>query len=182
MVILPLGLVSKTKNIPIATILIAVVTVYYSITNFALNDRANEIYWHAESRTTFAKQAKQWLIKNCENKQAKTYCEGLETVPPKAFLLAEKAVQLKTKDTPDPHHYDYIAEELSIENLKINNPELYQSYLAAQASLKKFVTENDLLSSHHITWKSNLRAIFLHGGYLHLLGNLLILIFLAFPV
>ena len=182
MVIIPLGLVTKTKNIPIATILLSVATFYYSIVHFPVGEKAEEIYFHSQYREAFALRAKKHMVKTCDLTQARTYCQGIDQIPTKHFVLGEKITDYKKAKKKSAYLYDYIAEELTDQKLEISNLPLLRIKNLAKKELDDFVRNHQLLSKKNINWISSFRTLFLHGGWMHLIGNFLILILLAFPV
>lgn len=183
MVILPLGLVSKPKTVPLATILITVVTVFVAIYNFPTGEMTRNFFWNGPSRKAFATKTKKHLVSRC-NLLEKTFCSNIKEIPSRFFVKIDilDKTEKRVKNKTSKETLEFINTEMSEESLKLNNPELLKLKKKMKAEATAYLKKHNLLSHDSISWNSSFYTLFFHGGWLHLLGNMLILIFLAFPV
>lgn len=182
MLLIPKGLLPRTRHLPIATTLICVITAFYSIFTFHNGKEARDFFWHSKHRQKFAKQAQQYLMQKCSVEQAKSYCQGLGEIPLKVYLLEKHRLPWLKERLPDSHLIDYISDELSPKRLQAENPGLYALYESSEEDKRLYTIQHQLLSYYNIHWYSAIRSLFTHSSYTHLIGNLLLLLFLAFPV
>jgi membrane associated rhomboid family serine protease len=184
MLVLPLGLVSKNQEIPIVTYLIMMATIVYSVVYFSLQDQARDLYYHGTHRKEYSLQAQKFVQDTCYQKQSQSFCRKLKDLPQKTYLLFENNNRnhWALQRVKDDGLSEYIHQTLSQDNLQKNNPLLLEKKEASKQELKDFVRSKSLLSPHNMSLTSALRSLFLHGGLIHLLSNLFILLFLAAPV
>ncbi|MCB0378637.1 MAG: rhomboid family intramembrane serine protease [Bdellovibrionales bacterium] len=183
MVIFPLGLVSKSKHIPYATIAIAVITAFYSIVQFSLGDDFEETFFHGPARKEFSIAFKKYLQDRCELMGSLEDCAQIGYMPRGMFLNPRFFEKVKeTKEESRKEITNFIKSEFV--EAQLNSPEhpLFEQYQNAKNELKNFAKEKALLSSDNLNLISVFHSLFLHGGYMHLIGNMLMFIFLAFPV
>ncbi len=185
MVLLPQGLVSKTRRMPIATVLIAVITSFFSAIHFDDIQQGQDVFWHSSSRVAYAKQAQSYLLKKCAQEQATTFCVGLEQIPLR-FFLVPTTLNLLMDQGPEgsqwTHLIGYISDELQPERLQSSNPSLYSAFQKSEAIKKKFAKTKNFLSADNTHWIAGLRSLFIHSNWVHLATNMIFLFFLAFPV
>ncbi len=178
MVIIPLGLTSKTKNIPFATALICAVTVFFSIIKFPENEIIYENYLRSAERVNFGLKARSFLLEKCEKEKPQKLCADLKKIPLRTFSLGHRSKQFADKSLANA----FIADELARVALKKSNPQLYQIQEKADQKITSVLKKLHFLSKETVSPISALKTLFTHSGWIHLIGNMLILIFLAIPV
>lgn len=180
MFVLPVGLEAKTTGTPWATLTIVVVVSFYSFLNWNAGQKLTEFYLHSPEHKGYMKELKAFVGSKCGGEKwgAKYHREVL----PEHFLrfeifekLHEASLGKEFVECAKPFF-----DETQVNNW--NDPTLAAIYgIYAQRKAQVLEAEN-LLSYDNLNFKSVLRSMFLHGGFMHLFGNLLFLLLLAFPV
>ncbi len=185
MVLLPQGLVSKTRRLPIATVIIVVMTGFISLIHFDDVKQGNLVFWKAPSRLEYARQAKIHVKKKCAQEQALSFCVGLEEIPIRYYLVPGSIhfiFDQGTNATHLAHLVGFISDELQSQKLQTENPLLFRLQTRAENDKQSFAKKKNLLAGQNVHWLAGLRSLFVHSNWLHLVCNLVILLFLAYPV
>ncbi len=185
MVLLPQGLVSKTRRMPIATVLIAVMTLFFSVIHFNDIKQGQDLFWRSPARVEYSMQARNYLLEKCAKEQATTFCVGLDQIPLRFFLVPKTLnflLDQGTEGSQSTHLIGYIADELQPQKLQTENPSLYSAYQRSEATKKSFAKNKNFLSAENTHWIAGLRSLFIHSNWIHLASNMIFLFFLAFPV
>ncbi len=185
MIVLPQGLVSKTRRLPLSTIVLVVAMGFFSIIHFAEVKEGDQVFWQSPIRLHYAKQAKAYVLEKCLREQAKSFCVGLEDISEKTILVPKTLNVLFQKGAAYSHLHHlvgYLGDELSPHNLRQNNPDLFKMQQRAEVEKQTFAHSHSFLSGTNISWFPIARSLFLHANWIHLVTNILFLLFLAFPV
>lgn len=177
--VLPIGLESKFKIIPIATLIIGFVTIVFSINNFSfLSDFESKAYRSPLSKD-YADNVRTYVYESCI-KDKKNFCNDINKLPDKLFIRIVNAVFFK-QDFKNKKFYSlmYIQEKLRPENLQASNKKIYQQQQDVKKSIQNYINSKSLLNKENITFVSLLKSLILHDGFLHLFGNMLLFLFLA---
>ena len=199
MLLFPLGLKARTQRFPIATVIITFATVLLSIPHFGKLHRYQVAYVESIGDAYHARA--NLLVENCgQTKLASEDCEFLKKHLPKEkprnFVfqfsdISDKAVEEfgKKKAKGKVEEYaDYLLEDhrwLELAPQLDNNP-AFVAYNEAKSryegEMLSAQSRFNLLSNGNLNLKSVMLAQWTHGGWMHLIGNMLFFVLLAIPV
>lgn len=180
MFVLPIGVEAKTTGTPWATLTIVVVVSFYSILNWTAGQRLTEFYIHSPEHRGYLKELKAFVGTRCGGEKLGDKYHRL--VLPEHFLRLEIFEKLHGK-TLGAEFVACAKPFFDERNVKTWGDStlaaIYDIYTRRKIQILK---ADSLLSFDNISFQSVLRAQFLHGGFMHLFGNLIFLLLLAFPV
>lgn len=192
MFILPLGVEAKTVDVPWATLTIVVCVVFYSMLNLRISQSTLESYMEIPERRAYQVELKTYLVKICPGLIERSTCALFQKEVLPEHLRDASFVVRSLGDQLDAAQQDqlkiFLTPWMSESNvLRMNEPgpefqTLRQALQKSQVKVKKLLKDNNLFSAMNRDPLALMRAQFLHGGLMHLFGNMLFLLLLAFPV
>lgn len=198
MFVLPLGVEAKTRDFPFATITLVALVFFYSLLYMKVSTHFIEAYMEIPERRAYQVELKSYLTKRCFELIDQATCQVFkkEVLPEQLQDAGYVVRQVRSADTGRSRLKADQLQQLATflkpwmnENdvLKYNESDagyvaLRAKLLASQARVKAELQRQRLYSVINQDAVSLARAQFLHGGWMHLLGNMLFLLLLAFPV
>lgn len=196
MFVIPLGLQAKTRDLPWLTLAIFAATCAYSWLYMGLDQRLARQHYTSEAVQERLHKAKPLAIAACPILKPKhVACERLNAhlQPDKIETLRGFESRLNRELAPMsgqyiPHLIAYVVanENWHRPSLEIRQLREYAAYEAANQKTQQEMTEfnlaNGLLSKATLDLITVMRAQFLHGGFMHLIGNMVFLLIFAFAV
>lgn len=200
MFVLPLGVEAKTRDIPFATLTIVVLVFFYSVMNMRVSTNFLEAYMELPERRAYQLELKEYLNLECSKYLEKPTCQAFrKEIAPEQLISGKYVRELLavrasgSGERPlDPVQLERV--EVFVEPwlkearvLKMQEPgpafaKLRESLKVSEAKTKELLKEHRLFSSKNQDPLSLMRAQFLHADWMHLLGNMVFLLLLAFPV
>src|SRR4051812_15608915 len=198
MLLFPLGLKARTKQFPIATVLITVATVLLSVPHFKKLNQYQKSY--LESLRDAYQARAELLLKNCSdttlsNDECDFIKDNLSADKPDNVIsevsrLTQKSNERFGKDSKKKIEnitgYLYDDKKWKKLNTQFDGNPAFVAYREAKARYEaEFVeaqSHYNLLSHGNINLKSVFLAQWTHGGWMHLLGNMVFFVLIAIPV
>ncbi len=191
MFIVPLGIEAKTVITPWMTFAVVLVISFTTILNRSLNDQLNEIYIHSPERLAYQRELKSFLDERCKDHLRPSICEQLQK-----SVLPEHLMSVEVFRTFQPQKSEEDARELlayvrpwldeeQVPQLRDSHPRFVivkEKLALLRARVHEFVEEHEILGTDNFSGGALLKSQFLHSGLMHLMGNLIFLLLLAFPV
>lgn len=200
MFVLPLGVEAKTRDIPFATLTIVVLVCFYSIMNMRVSTNFLEAYMELPERRAFQHELKQYLDGECPKYlETKTCRIFAKEILPEQLVDAGYVRRLLASRATGPREAPLTPAELDkVETfvqpwtrekdiLRMNEPgpafaRLKKALVDSENALTETLRKYRLFSSMNLDPLALIRAQFLHADWMHLAGNMLFLLLLAFPV
>ncbi len=204
MFLFPLGLKAKTRQFPAATVAVIVVTVIYSVLHLADLDRAALAIANGSSASELVPARNKLALANCQRlserlRLTKEDCEFLDSIldteTPQRYqeFVSETHAALEAQFNDEAAHKVASLEKIlfSDEFWQENQAELleseeYKQYLSRRGELESergtWQNEHNLLSLSNLSLRSLTDSNLAHAGWLHLIVNMALLLFLAIAV
>lgn len=191
MFIIPLGIEAKTVNTPWATFAVVVVISFVTILNRNLNDQLNEIYLHSTERLAYQRELKGFLDERCSTQLRDELCEEFQRgVLPEHLMSVEvfKMFMPLRSEADAKELLTYVGpwlDEDKVPRLAETSPKFLlvkEKLLALNERVSQFTSQHQILGTENFSAEALLKSQFLHSGFMHLMGNLVFLLLLAFPV
>lgn len=201
MFVFPLGLQAKTKTFPWMTTAIFVATTMYAVLHFDAVDRVISAGFREPVALKRFQKQKELALAACPMSSTLTEddCALLKATlrperaeAPGSFILrlAEQRARLtalggqaKTRQlidyTVSPEQW--IRAESRIRGLK-EFSEFEAAYKTELWTRSEIAQTEVVLTRSSFNWKTLLRSLFLHAGWMHLIGNMLFLLLFAIPL
>jgi membrane associated rhomboid family serine protease len=198
MLLFPLGLKARTKQFPVVTVLITLATVVLSVPHFAKLHQYQKSY--LESLRDAYQARAELLLKSCSqttltSEECEFLKENLSADKPANVVAEVSRLQQKSNERFGKEGNEklknitaYLNDDKKWKKLEQDfdgNP-AFLAFSEAKARYEaEFVAAQgkyNLLSNGNINLKSVFLAQWTHGGWMHLLGNMVFFVLIAIPV
>lgn len=200
MFVLPLGVEAKTRDFPLATVIIVAVVFFYSVMNMKVSTNFLEAYMELPERRIYQVELKNFLTGECPKFLDKASCQAFtKDIQPEQLSDAKYVKRLLETRSTGPREKPLTAEQLDQievfvkpwtnerDVLRMNEPgpafqKLQAALQASETATRDLLKKHKLFSAKNFDPLALLRAQFLHADWMHLIGNMVFLLLLALPV
>lgn len=195
MIFIPLGLYTRLYRIPWITCLLLLVTVIISYQNFEPVGHFEKTYLRSEHQMIMLQKKLQMLALLCQQEsilKPKT-CEAVEQESKKPVSSLSQPLfrivqnlhphKLSNSELSELQAYLWTDRLFKEHEAQLMGTSVYQEWRSEKEKYNQEANaefeKNQLLSKGNLNPLSVLKAQFVHGGYMHLIGNLLFFIFMS---
>jgi len=208
MFVFPLGLQAKTRGFPWMTVVILVVTCVYSVLKFDVLHNYVATSMNDPKATIRLQKQKALVIAHCRNFQfSAEECEFVRTVlnpsrveterqlvvrlldesaSPMSRVQRREIASLMTKPTQLRKYFELLGgDKDESTSLKKNGPELAafsEALREEDRATMAIARAQTVLTRGSFNLETLARSIFLHAGWMHLIGNMIFLLMFAIPL